>query len=277
MPKAFEINDILPETSQLKIEWTQTNFTTMAYTQSPEVKTDNGNHELILNRYDDFGFFGSSVCAILPVIGGVIGDMIDLASWDSLNEVGSWSNNCGDEGNDSCSASFVIISTIGWTPEERTVSYIQNISVNGLAFEDLDPQEEPSGTSNITVNNSTLKSSHAGSNPIAKIYVNNALIYDVASQGGGVAEGFSVELVDDGMGGGQYSLNDGETWIDLSPTTVTGVTQIKFRTNEFGWNEVSGPDIITWGEGNSHGAYDESPNYTIENNTVIYYSFGNPW
>ena len=239
MPKAFAVNDVLPATTQLKIAWTETDSDGFAYESAINLITMDSSFHLVRA-----GNVGMKTITYINDVG--------VVEFDFGNT--TWLSNCGDAGTSSCGTDkWVIIDTSDWNESKRTIASVHSwLDGLGLTYEDLDPQEEPTGKSNITVNNQPLKNAFVGSSSVAKIFVNDALVYDKAGE---EPAGFSVTLsgnvpnfsVSDGSAILSYSLDNGSTWTDYTSgslnVTLENVEKIKFKISadnpsfmEFNWD-----------------------------------------
>jgi uncharacterized repeat protein (TIGR02543 family) len=146
MAKLFEVGDVLPATTQLKISWSSDDGTAF-YSDCDNlvIKTDNNNYRFInyvrndWEKSGDFGFLGDEYEVIYKVFGG-----------DDINDgFGEWYGTYGVD-------KFCIIDISALTEAQRTVSFYSNLRYNDYYWEDLNAPSgytitfETNGGSNIS-------------------------------------------------------------------------------------------------------------------------------
>jgi hypothetical protein len=200
--KIFEVGDVLPATTQLRISWI-----VFQYELSAEVETDNGNFKLV---YQDFPYHYVD----------------DIVVYD--HDDGVWESPYNDTDH-----AYVDIDTSTWSESKRTISYYYDDSHASLFWEDLAPA--PSGIGKLYKGDSDV------SNQYEKIYKGSELLWKKQTPPPTnvvVFKSDSPRTITPKFKSGvtlQYSIDNGSTWNNISSYATTASSdEIWFRGSATG-------------------------------------------
>ena len=174
MPKAFVVNDVLPE--YVIITWTDS--TDNLWGNSSWIEGDGWT---IIDNDSNWVNFDSSN---LSNTGQEVALISPQGRYNFAERFGGHLDICGIEYDENCGTTKAIYADISnLTETQRTITTVNaGATTSGFQWEEWVQVEEPTGKSNITVNNQPLKNAFVDDNPVAKIFVDDTLVYDKAGE-----------------------------------------------------------------------------------------------